>query len=164
VTTTIENLEHDVYEVEVTETMQTPDEENSSHVAWYVVNVRRLKDNVLTRIHRRFRDFADCNSQVKQNLKGHALLTSIPAFPEKTLKLLVDHNDPHFIQDRVMGLNTYLKLLVNMPHICDMTCVKGFLGLMDRGTFHFLFTLHLFLSQIRVCHIRVDQHRVTVPL
>lgn len=122
----------EVFRADVTDTFTTPDEDNGSTVAWYIVETTRLKDNTKTRVHRRFRDFADMNSQVKQNLKGHILFGSIPSLPEKTLKILVDHNDEQFIQDRVQGLKTYLSLLVSMPQICDMTCVKGFVGIMEQ--------------------------------
>ena len=134
----IESMQEEVtsyeetFKAEVIDTFTTPDEDSGSQVAWYIIEVTRLKDNVHTRIHRRFRDFADMNSQVKQNLKGHILLSSVPALPEKTLKILVDHNDPTFIRDRVEGLSNFLRLLVNLPQVCEMTCVKGFLGIMEQ--------------------------------
>jgi hypothetical protein len=122
----------DVFRAQVLETFTAPDEDNGSTVAWYIVESTRLRDGVTTRVHRRFRDFADMNSQIKQNLKGHILFSSIPPLPEKTLKLLVDHNDPQFIQDRVDGLAGYLHLLLTLPQVSDMTCVKGFLGVMEQ--------------------------------
>ena len=94
----------ELYKAEVVGTFTTPDEDSGSKVAWYIVEVTRINDKVRTIVHERFRDFADMNSQVKQNLKGHVLLSSIPALPEKTLKILVDHNDPTFIKDRVRAL------------------------------------------------------------
>ena len=73
----------ELYKAEVVGTFTTPDEDSGSKVAWYIVEVTRINDKVRTIVHRRFRDFADMNSQVKQNLKGHVLLSSIPALPEK---------------------------------------------------------------------------------
>lgn len=84
---------------------------------------------------RRFKDFADLNSQVKQNFKGHHLRTSLPAFPEKVLKFTTDHMDPAFIQDRKAKLDMFLNDLVLIPHVADMTCTKAFLGLIDQVVF-----------------------------
>lgn len=83
-------------------------------------------------MNRRFKDFADLNSLVKQNFKGHHLRSSLPTFPEKTLKVLTDHRDPDFIQERRRKLESYLVLLVAVPHVADMTCLKSFLGLMEK--------------------------------
>lgn len=122
----------EIFKAEVVDTFTTPDEENGSTVAWYIVETNRLKDDTKTKVHRRFRDFADMNSQVKQNLKGHILFGSLPPLPEKTLKILVDHNDSQFIRDRVQGLNIFLSMLLGLPQVCDMTCVKGFVGIMEQ--------------------------------
>lgn len=80
---------------------------------------------------RRFREFAELNSQVKQNLKGHHLRDILPPLPEKPLKSMTDHRDPQFIQDRQQKLELYIASLVAIPHVSDMICVKAFLGLMD---------------------------------
>ena len=71
-------------------------------------------------------------SQIKQNFKGHHLRSSLPQFPEKTLKLLTNHLDRIFITERRQKLDTFLKQLVTIPHVADMTCVKAFLGLMNK--------------------------------
>ena len=111
-------------------------------VAWYVVSTTRALDKVETSVHRRFRDFAELNSQVKQNLKGHHLRASLPPLPDKTLKLYTDHNDLAFIQDRKFALESFLSNLVNMPHVPDMTCVKAFLGIMEQVR-EFSFIIHV---------------------
>ena len=54
---------------------------------------------------------------VKQNLKGHHLRSSLPIFPEKTLKLTTDHMDSSFIRDRMLKLDIFLKELVTVPHV-----------------------------------------------
>lgn len=82
--------------------------------------------------NRRFRDFAELNSQVKQNLKGHHLREILPPLPEKPLKSFTDHRDPVFIADRQAKLNIYLTALVAIPHVCDMICVRAFLGMMEQ--------------------------------
>jgi len=118
------------------DTMFTPDESDSNmgngRVAWYLVKVVRLSDKVTTAVHRRFRDFADLNSNIKQNFKGHHLRSSLPSLPDKTLKFTTNHLDPAFIEERRQKLESFLKLLIDIPHVCEMTCTKAFLGLMDK--------------------------------
>lgn len=81
---------------------------------------------------RRFKDFADMFSQVKQNFKGHHLRSSLPELPERTLKLTTDHMDPSFIADRKNKLHEFITALLAIPHVANMTCVKAFLGLMEQ--------------------------------
>lgn len=118
------------------DTIFTPDESDSGisngKITWYLVKVVRLSDKVTTAVHRRFRDFADLNSNVKQNFKGHHLRSSLPQLPEKSLKFTTNHLDPAFIEERRQKLETFLKLLIDIPHVCEMTCTKAFVGLMDK--------------------------------
>jgi len=121
-----------VYKVDVVGTGSTPDSDDvDKQVTWYTVKAARLSDGAMTTVHRRFKEFSDLNSQVKQNLKGHHLRSSLPNLPEKTLKLAQDHRDPTFIEQRKSGLQQYLKMLVGVPHVPEMNCVKAFLGLIN---------------------------------
>lgn len=65
-------------------------------------------------------------------MKGHHLRWSLPPLPEKPLKVIKDHRDPEFIQDRSIKLERFISQLVCVPHVCDMICVKAFLGIMDQ--------------------------------
>lgn len=60
---------------------------------------------------RRFRDFSELNSQVKQNFKGHHLRSSLPPFPEKHSKLTTNHGNQAFLIDRYTKLEVILKIL-----------------------------------------------------
>ena len=62
---------------------------SGTYTTFYIVKTTRLSDNVTTTVHRRFRDFADMNSAIKQNLKGHQMWSSLPSLPEKTLKVCI---------------------------------------------------------------------------
>mmetsp|Transcript_7603 Transcript_7603/g.8289 ORF Transcript_7603/g.8289 Transcript_7603/m.8289 type:complete len:458 (+) Transcript_7603:59-1432(+) len=131
-TEAISSNQDPLFRVKLLETTLTPDENSDYPITWYLVRTTRIADNSVTAVHRRFRDFAELNSQVKQNLKGHHLREIIPPLPEKPLKSLTDHRDPTFIQDRQAKLEIYLTALVAIPHVCDMICVKAFLGMMDQ--------------------------------
>jgi hypothetical protein len=134
VETTNEVAKHQdpIYKCKIEDAAFIQDELSEDQIAWYRIVTTRITDNVTTSVHRRFKEFADLNSQVKQNFKGHHLRSSIPEFPEKTLKVFADHRDPAFVQERVNKLERYMTYLFAVPHINDMTCVKAFLGLMDQ--------------------------------
>jgi len=122
-----------VFKVRVTSATFTDemDDPNQS-VAWYLVHTVRLRDGASSTVHRRFREFAELNSQVKQNLKGHHMRETLPPLPEKPLKILTDHKDPAFIQERCRKLEQYLSALVLVPHVSKMVCIKSFVGVMDQ--------------------------------
>lgn len=123
----------DVFHSRIVCSELTSDDTALHSVVWYLVETRRLKDDCVTAVHRRFRDFADLNDQVKQNLKGNHLYSSIPPFPEKTLKIGNNklHSDPAFIQARLAKLEIYVAALVRVPHVVNMICMRAFFGLME---------------------------------
>jgi hypothetical protein len=73
-------------------------------------------------VPRRFREFAELNSQIKQNMKGHHLRDVLPPLPDKPSKQFTDHKDLGFI----------LVNMVSIPHVANMVCMKAFLGIMDQ--------------------------------
>ena len=87
------------------------------------------------KIFRRFREFAELNSQIKQNMKGHHLRDVLPSLPDKPLKQFTDHRDPSFIQDRCFKLERFVIAMTSIPHVANMVCMKAFLGLMDQVCF-----------------------------
>jgi hypothetical protein len=54
-------------------TSTTLDHKSGDQIVWYIVKTIRLEDKVTNTVHRRFKDFGELNSQVKQNFKGHHL-------------------------------------------------------------------------------------------
>jgi hypothetical protein len=98
-TSTVSHCDKQVLSVSLNGTVTTADH-TGEKITWYIVNATRLEDGVSTVVYRRFRDFAELNSWVKESLKGHHLFLSLPSLPEKCSKLLTDHNDPAFIERR----------------------------------------------------------------
>lgn len=82
--------------------------------------------------NRRFRDFVELNSQVKQNFKGNHLLQVLPPLPEKPLKSFTNHRDPTFIEERAYKLELFISQMISVPHVPEMVCVKAFIGLMEQ--------------------------------
>lgn len=101
-------------------------------VCWYKVVVTRKSDDYGTTVHRRFRDFSELLTEVRRRLKGHHLYGSLPELPEKHLKMLTDHNNSYFLDQRTSELNNFLTNLFRFPHVPHMTCSKAFLGLMEQ--------------------------------
>jgi hypothetical protein len=52
--------------------------------------------------------------------------------PAKLNKMTVDHTDPEFIKNRAFYLDIFIKALVAVPHVPEMSCAKAFLGIYDR--------------------------------
>ena len=123
----------DLFSSRVSGTDSLPDDGATHTIVWYVVETRRLKDEVSTAVHRRFRDFVDLHEQIKQNLRGHHLFASIPSLPEKTIKIGQEqlHTDQTFIRARQEKLDSYLSQLLRVPHVNDMVATRAFLGLME---------------------------------
>lgn len=57
---------------------------------------------------------------------------SLPPFPGKQLKLLVDHNDPSFIEERRRSLDGFMGKLLGVPHVASMLPVQIFLGFFEQ--------------------------------
>lgn len=73
----IEPIAGDIYETEILDissiynVKQDDDFDNNKvQVVWYEIKSKRLNDNVITTVHRRFNDFVYLNSMVKRNIKG----------------------------------------------------------------------------------------------
>ena len=119
------------YNIDIAEYAFTSDWADGD-INWYKIMVTRKSDNYSTFVHRRFRDFFDLLTEVKRRLKGHHLYSSLPELPEKHFKMMTDHNDSYFLDQRMTELKTFLLNLFRFPHVPHMTCSKAFLGLMEQ--------------------------------
>lgn len=121
----------ELYDIDISEYAFTSDWADGD-ICWYKVSITRLNDSYRTFVHRRFRDFSELLTEVKRRLKGHHLYSSLPELPEKHLKILTDHNNSYFLDQRLQQLKTFLVNLFRFPHVPHMTCSKAFLGLMEQ--------------------------------
>lgn len=101
-------------------------------VTWYELTVTRRSDDARTVVHRRYREFQCLFEQVHAAFKGHHLRSSLPELPGRQLKLLVDHTDTAFVEERRLLLETAVGKLLSVPHVCAMVPVQVFLGFLDR--------------------------------
>ena len=101
------------------------------HVAltWYPLHTERVSDNTSTTVHRRFREFVEIDETVRAALSGSHLQSSLPCFPPKQSKLLTDHTDRRFLEQRREQLQVYINRIIDVPHVLQVPSMLPFLGL-----------------------------------
>ncbi len=119
------------YSISIKSFIYTGDSVGSKNLVWYTINCTRLSDSTTTQLHRRFKDFSNLHTQIESNLNGHHLRSSLPDLPDKHIKILHDHRNEDFIQNRVVHLNNYMNTLLAVPHVQSMLPLKIFLGIND---------------------------------
>ena len=102
----------------------------SAPIVWYLIETHASKGDEVatTRVHRRFRDFADLDEAVNGALAGHHVRNSVPRLPQKKLKLFQDHNDAAFLEARRRDLDGYVAKLVHVPHVWATPPAAPFVG------------------------------------
>lgn len=100
---------------------------DKQRVTWYIVETRKGAQ-VVTVVHRRFRDFADLDESVHAALAGHHMRSSLPRLPAKRFKFTVDHNTASFVQARRHDLDSYVSRLVDLPHAWAAPATAPFFG------------------------------------
>ena len=56
-------------------------------MAWFAIHTVRVSDQRETIVHRRYRDFASTNEELRAAYKGSHLLSSFPVMPGRSWKL-----------------------------------------------------------------------------
>ncbi len=69
------------------------------------------------------------------------MAVSLPTLPRMRMKWKVDHCDESFIEERRLQLETYLQMLLHIPHVCSEGS-SAFLGLLSEARFLFLLNLY----------------------
>jgi hypothetical protein len=85
------------------------DEEGVS-VVWFRVTTVCTGPNGTRRtsVHRRFREFGELCDDMRASFKGNHLLGNVPDMPRKELKVLANHMDPVFIEERRVRLELFM--------------------------------------------------------
>ncbi|KAJ1462842.1 hypothetical protein M885DRAFT_504237 [Pelagophyceae sp. CCMP2097] len=120
----------------------TRDHAAANAITWYLVETRLgpesdesnpfgLSSGPTTRVHRRFRDFADLDGAVFAALAGHHMRSSVPRLPSRQFKMVTDHNDAAFVERRRGQLDDYLRRLVSVPHVLALPASLPFVGVTD---------------------------------
>jgi len=98
-------------------------------VAWYRVDTKRLGTGTEVAVHRRFRDFHNLHAALGSYFRGSHLFQSLPSPPAKGIKMLQNHHDPTFIEERRVKCEAYLRQLMLYPRIATIQEMHTFLGL-----------------------------------
>ena len=105
-------------------------------VIWFRVDVKRTcaatSEERVTTCHRRFRDFGELNEDLRSAFKGHQLLANVPEMPPKELKVLQNHFEGHFVEERRLRLDSMMQRIVGVPRFASSPAVLAFLGMSDQ--------------------------------
>eukprot|EP00732_Lithocolla_globosa_P005609 Lithocolla_globosa_v1_NODE_5893_length_1169_cov_17.663375.p1 type:complete len:265 gc:universal NODE_5893_length_1169_cov_17.663375:895-101(-) len=71
-------------------------------------------------VQSRFSRFAWLDKGVRKAYKHNHLYGSLPVFPRKRLKMMVDHYDREFVEERRMQLESYITKLARFPGISSV--------------------------------------------
>jgi hypothetical protein len=103
-------------------------------VSIWIPNVKKMRDHCLYQIHcnkgdatelddwrewvvlKRYRDFYDMDTKLHTELPLE-IAKDLPLLPERQSKLVVDHLDPDFIDQRRILLQNYLQKMLRVPDI-----------------------------------------------
>ena len=66
---------------------------------------------------KRFQDFCDIDQKLRQIYPSLAVY--FPPLPEKVLKILMDHNDSTFVEERKVVLENYLKKMIRIEQVVN---------------------------------------------
>jgi hypothetical protein len=66
---------------------------------------------------KRFQDFSDIDQKLRQTYPSLAIY--FPPLPEKVLKILTDHNDSRFVEERKIVLENYLKKMIRIEQVVN---------------------------------------------
>jgi hypothetical protein len=69
-----------------------------------------------------------CHSPL-HNKQGHHLQSSLPQLPHKHAKMLSDHSAAAFAKARRFELQTYIRMLLTVPHVAARDTTRAFLGI-----------------------------------
>jgi len=107
------------------------DENGTSAISWYRLDVTRKKDLVRTSIHRRFADFLELDHEMRSVFRQHMIFENLPHIPPKEFKVFVNHQSVEFIEKRRKDLEHYLRSLGNLARVCKSPAFLKFIGLYD---------------------------------
>jgi hypothetical protein len=66
---------------------------------------------------KRYQDFFDIDQKLRQAYP--TLAVHFPPLPEKVLKILIDHNDSKFVEERRVVLENYLKKMIRIEQVVN---------------------------------------------
>jgi hypothetical protein len=103
-------------------------------IAWYPLRttVRVSGEDARTvLVHRRFRDFAALDADLRSHITDARQLSALPALPPKGIKLFTDHTSPEFVETRRVALAAYLAAVAPIAEAGAAARFHEFLGVSE---------------------------------
>lgn len=69
---------------------------------------------------KRFSDFVNFDYQLRTSFASHHLLDNLPALPSRQVKLIMDHLNPDFVEERRLRLDEYVQALMKIPKVTQL--------------------------------------------
>jgi len=143
-------MEHDVVDDEaygLEEDTKVVDYVSDEVSEVYIGAVKQMSDHTLFQIYcangekgkrgelnewvslKRYADFGDLDEELREEFKNNpSLLAILPPLPAKATKMLTDHNDPAFVEERKLLLDNYLKRMIRIREVINHKLMLRFLN------------------------------------
>eukprot|EP00475_Leptophrys_vorax_P028622 TRINITY_DN4155_c0_g1_i1.p1 TRINITY_DN4155_c0_g1~~TRINITY_DN4155_c0_g1_i1.p1 ORF type:complete len:261 (-),score=78.18 TRINITY_DN4155_c0_g1_i1:32-814(-) len=113
----------------------------------YIAGVKQMSDHTLFQIYcangekgkrgemnewvslKRYADFVDLDAELRDDFAAnHVLLSMMPPLPPKAAKLMTDHTDTAFVEERKLLLENYLKKMIKIKEVINHQSMLRFLN------------------------------------
>jgi len=121
-------------DVEITDVRIPATRQMSDHTLFQIdcLNHRKRKSFQKWTVLKRFGQFVDVDATIRASLSEQPeVIARMPAAPERRSKLIYDHLDANFVEQRRVVLENYLNKLLRDPVICRNKTFLTFLGVAD---------------------------------
>jgi len=118
-------------DIEVTGVTIPATRQMSDHILYQIdiVNSRKEKEYAKWTVLKRFGQFYEMDSAVRGDFADKLdILNGLPAAPQRKAKLLNDHMDENFVEQRRVLLENYLLRMLENPHVIRNKSFLSFLG------------------------------------
>jgi len=118
-------------DIEITGVSIPATRQMSDHVLYQidVVNSRKEKEYSKWTVLKRFGQFYEMDSLVRSSFEKSDILHTLPATPERKLKLFNDHSNVNFVEQRRVLLENYLQKMVEIEDVVRDKHFLAFLGI-----------------------------------
>jgi hypothetical protein len=118
-------------DVEVTDVSVPSTRTMSDHVLYQVdvSNARKRKTFSKWTVLKRYVQFYEMDAALREEFADDPeFLETLPQPPDRKVKLLVDHMEPSFIEERRVLLEAYLQKMIKIPRVVKNSTFLHFLG------------------------------------
>jgi len=93
------------------------------------LTLEKKKEYAKWTVLKRFGQFYEMDALVRSDFEKNQILNSLPATPERKIKLFNDHTDANFVEQRRVLLENYLQKMVEIEEVVRDKHFLAFLGI-----------------------------------